>query len=782
MTPAGSQLRFIPRRSPPFLVALAISSTAMVAAMGVRGLFAGWDTAFALSVTHFPAFIVATLFAGQRWGWASLVGAMTVSIAVRGGLPADATARAGFILYTLSAIVTVIVAAMLREIVLRLDEAQAALDRSEARLQMAQDAGEVGLWDWDVDTGEGYWSPTLYRNLGLPVASDANIRGLLDVVHPEDREMVRRGNIAAIKSGRMTPTEYRIVRPDGEVRWMLSRGDMLRNGAGRIVRAVGVNIDITERRRAFQKVQESEARFRTLADSAPVLLWVTKTDGKREFVNQAYVDYLGCPFEEALDFDWRERLHEEDLPRILKEQVAGEASRKVFTLEARYLRADGVWRWIRSVSQPRFGLGGVFAGFIGIGIDITDAKQAEHDLKRINDLLTERVDAALAERDEANARLHHAQKLEAVGQLTGGVAHDFNNLLTVITGALDLIQRRPDDTERRSRMIEAAMGAARRGERLTHQLLAFSRRQALKPQAVQVDDLLAESEPLLRRAVGEFAGFALTAGAGRAAAMIDQGQFDAAVMNLVVNARDAVGQGGAIQIETEACELAQDEAPDIAAGAYVRVSVRDDGAGMAPDVVARVFEPFFTTKGVGRGTGLGLSQVYGFARQSGGGVVIDTAPGRGTVVSVYLPRCGDVAPAAAPAADKAAAAARPLKVLLVEDDAEVGDMVVAMLGELGHRVLRVDGVEPALVQLKRRERFDLMLTDLIMPGGRSGLDLAKAAVELRPGMPVILSSGYTGEVLAAVNDSPWPLLRKPYSAEALARALASAMDSQAQPA
>lgn len=782
MTPARSSFRFIPRRSPPFAVALAISVGAMAAAMAIRGLFAGWDTSLALSVTHFPAFVVATLFAGQRWGWTSLVAAMVVSLLARGGIPENHAARAGVVLYALSGAVTVVVGATLREIVLRLDEAQAALDRSERRLQLAQDAGEVGLWDWDVETGEGYWSPTLYRNLGLPVASTADIGALLDVVHPEDRERVRQGNVRAIKTGRMEPAEYRIVRPDGEVRWLLSRGEMLQNGTGRIVRAVGVNIDITERRHAFEKVQESEARFRTLADSAPLLLWVTKTDGVREFANQAYVDFLDRTFEEALTFDWRERLHQDDVQRILREQVAGEASRRPFTLEARYQRGDGAWRWIRSVSQPRYGPGGAFAGFVAIGIDITDARQAEENLKGVNDLLAERIEAALAERDEANVRLHHAQKLEAVGQLTGGVAHDFNNLLTVITGALDLIQRRPDDVDRRARMIDAALGAARRGERLTQQLLAFSRRQALKPQAVRVDELLAESEPLLRRAVGEAVAFELEPGAGDATAMLDPGQFDAAIMNLAVNARDAVLGGGQIRLSTEICQLAEGEVPDVAAGPYVRIVVQDDGVGMEPSVLARVFEPFFTTKDVGKGTGLGLSQVYGFARQSGGGVTIDTAPAKGARVSLYLPRCADAPGKAEPPCDTAKASERPLKVLLVEDDVEVGDLVSAMLEELGHEVVRVDGVAPALAWLNEGEALDVMLTDLVMPGGRSGLDLAKAACELRPDLPVILSSGYTGEALEAVNDAPWPLLSKPYSADVLAGALAKAVDPESQAA
>ena len=389
----------------------------------------------------------------------------------------------------------------------------------------------------------------------------------------------------------------------------------------------------------------------------------------------------------------------------------------------------------------------------------------------------------MAERDEAQARLHHAQKLEAVGQLTGGVAHDFNNLLTVITGALDLIQRRPDDVERRDRMIEAALGAARRGERLTHQLLAFSRRQALKPEAVCIDDLLAESEPLLRRAVGEAVRFTLIPGAPQAVAMIDQGQFDAAIMNLVVNARDAVSQGGSIEIRTEACSLADGQAPDIAAGDYVRVEIHDDGVGMAPDVVARAFEPFFTTKEIGKGTGLGLSQAYGFARQSGGGVTIETAAGKGASVSLYLPRCGEAPALPCPAGEQEQPpAVRRLNVLLVEDDAEVGAMVNAMLCELGHAVVRAVDVDQALAALDQHPDLDAVLTDLVMPGGKSGLDLAAAVNERRPGLTVILSTGYAGEAQPIAAETPWPLLRKPYAADALARALAENVDPRSQAA
>ncbi|HEX2800668.1 MAG TPA: ATP-binding protein, partial [Phenylobacterium sp.] len=529
------------------------------------------------------------------------------------------------------------------------------------------------------------------------------------------------------------------------------------------------------------ELTDSEARFRLLADSAPAMMWVSRTDGSREFANRAYVAYLDVPFEEALVFDWRKRLHPGDLDRILAEQAAGEASRAIFSLEARYRRPDGEYRWIRSISQPRQSPDGAFAGFIGLGYDVTDTKQAEADLKRINDLLADRVQAALAERDVAEDALRRAQKLEAVGQLTGGVAHDFNNLLTVIIGALDLMQRHPADAARRERMVEAALGAARRGERLNQQLLAFSRRQALKPEMVCIDDLLVESETLLLRAVGEAVTVTFALGAPGAVTNVDPSQFEAAVMNLVVNARDATPPGGAIRVESLCATLTPELTLEAPPGDYLCVAVHDTGPGMTRETLERAFEPFFTTKGPGRGTGLGLSQVYGFARQSGGAVLIDTAPGKGASVRVYLPLASEPdapAPEAAAPAPHAEPPGPGRRVLLVEDDKTVGDVIEAMLADLGHTVLRAASAPEALILLRRGEPIDLMLTDVIMPGGKTGVDLAHEAIALRPSLPVILSSGYTGDTLGPASEAPWPLLRKPYDSETLARTVDSVAASE----
>jgi CheY-like chemotaxis protein len=362
--------------------------------------------------------------------------------------------------------------------------------------------------------------------------------------------------------------------------------------------------------------------------------------------------------------------------------------------------------------------------------------------------------------------------MEAVGRLTGGVAHDFNNLLTVVIGALDIMLRSPDDAAKRQKLGEAALAAARRGEGLTHQLLAFSRRQALRPEAVDLNAQIRESEPLLRRAVGEAVEFRLKLRRGGARVNVDPSQFEAALLNLVVNARDAVGDRGRITIQTASCTVGPGEVVDLAAGDYVCVTVADNGAGMPPEVIARVFEPFFTTKAVGKGTGLGLSQVYGFARQSGGAAQISSTVGRGTEIRLFLPPRDE---AAGITADAGPEAARPMaagrRLLLVEDDVSVAVVALELLEGLGLEVRAVE-TAPQALDLLKRETFDMMLSDVVMPGGMTGIELARACGRDYPDMRVVLTSGYAGEdVDAALADAPWPFLRKPYSGEQLARIL-----------
>ena len=769
----------IPRIPPPPWRAALATLAAILVAIGLRVALLGLNSGVGATQAFFPATVVVTLYAGWRWGvlpiLAGSVFAWWLWGGARGELDQGEIATLG--LFLLSAGLTTAVAQGLRNSVARLAQARRLQIEAEARLHVAQTAAGVGSWEWDVASNSLELSHTARQNMRVSTDGAIDMEVLIASVHVDDRALVRDRLREAIKSGPLYEVEYRLAEhPDGE-RWIHGRGEVQRDESGRATRVLGVNFEVTKRRRAEESLRESEARFRALADSAPALMWISGEDGVRQFVNAAYQAFAGVGYDEALVLDWRSRLHADDLATILKAQIAGEASRRPFSLEGRYQRADGELRWLKSFSQPRLAPGGAFNGFIGIAFDVTDAKEAEVKLTNLNELLADRVQEALSERDDAQAALTQSQKLEAIGQLTGGVAHDFNNLLTVIIGALDVLQRNPDDDERRGRMLNAAQAAARRGEKLTQHLLAFARRQPLHPEICRIDAIIAESEALLRRAVGEGVDLRLDLKAGGRTTLTDSGQFEAALLNLVVNARDATPAGGQITVLSEGVDLVEPRG-ELPSGRYLRVAVRDTGAGMDAATLERAFEPFYTTKPVGKGTGLGLSQVYGFVRQSGGEVTIESAVGEGATVSMLLPVREAFSPVEVLAVQPPATRAMS-HVLLVEDDVEVGDLVAAMIDELGHMVSRAANADEALAITRADPTLGLVITDVIMPGGKSGVDLAIILASERPELPILLSSGYTGQELVRAEETPWPLLHKPYALDALARAMADAWDRHA---
>ena len=751
------------------LIGVAMAVLMRVALLGLHG-------GVGATQPFFPPIMLVTLYAGWRWGLVPVASGAAFGWWLWGGRdhqPLTEDELATMVIYLLCAIMIVASAEGLRGAMRSLARAREERAEAEARLQVTQTAAGIGPWDYDLLTGELYLSAGARRNMGIPEHEPIVLADLPRFVHPDDRAMTGERIRRALKNHEDYEVEYRLADTSQGERWVHGRGEVIRDEEGRAIRMIGLNFDVTKRRRAEESVRESEARFRNLADSAPALMWVSRPGGIREFVNRAYVEFTGLDYDGALTLDWRTRLFPEDLPGILKAQVQGEASRKPFSLEGRYRRSDGEWRWLKSFSQPRFDPSGAFVGFIGIAFDTTEAKQAEAKLTGVNELLEERVSATVAERDAAQAALLQSQKLEAIGQLTGGVAHDFNNLLTVIIGALDVVERHPDDARRRERMVGAALAAAKRGEKLTQHLLAFARRQPLKPEVCRVDRLIAECEGLLRRALGDAYTFHLRLGAGVRATRIDAGQFEAALLNLVVNARDATAPGGEVTIESRPVTLSRKQG-ELEPGQYLRVAVRDTGSGMDAATIARAVEPFFTTKAPGEGTGLGLSQVYGFARQSGGSVDIESKPGQGATVALLLPVIE-----APPANDTVIQADHiqaqtPSCVLLVEDDPEVAELVEAMLADLGHSVVRAGGVEEALLRLERDATIQIVLSDVIMPGGRSGVDLAEELAETRPGLPVVLCSGYTGGDQGRARAGDWPFISKPFSLETLAQALAQA--------
>jgi PAS domain S-box-containing protein len=592
---------------------------------------------------------------------------------------------------------------------------------------------------------------------------------------------------------------------------------------------------------------------------------------------------------EAANLDWRTRIHADDVDRIVAESIAGEASRKMFTLEGRYKRHDGEWRWLRSVSQPRFGPDGELVGFIGVATDVTLQKEAELNLQALveeqagelaqsearfraifdsilevivlldrdgtvlelnhksavwrdpnpvnaigrkiwdaptlqaypqhiptmqrgvkvaaaGELFNEEVkmeregvptaylDVALqpirdgagrivyllfeardiTELKAAQEQLRQSQKMEALGQLTGGIAHDFNNLLTVVVGGLDLIARQVKE-ERLKRYAVNALTAAERGARLTAQLLAFSRVQRLEVKPTYVAPLIEGMRPLLRNVLGPAIEKQFELDETLAPVMADPTQLELAVLNLAINARDAMPDGGRLTVATRQVRI--DDDPELAAGDYVELSVGDSGEGMDEEVMARAFEPFFTTKEVGKGTGLGLSMVYGVARQSGGTARIASTPGEGTCVRLYFRRAEQPAEDAAEAGGKRKKAARrKASVLVIDDDPDVREFVTASLADYGYAVREAaDGA--AGLEAFEEQRPDLVVLDFAMPG-LSGSEVAARMLREVPGQPILFVSGYS-ETEAIRSAAPGaPLLAKPFLPDALDVAVRECLDSQ----
>jgi signal transduction histidine kinase len=399
--------------------------------------------------------------------------------------------------------------------------------------------------------------------------------------------------------------------------------------------------------------------------------------------------------------------------------------------------------------------------------------------------LYRRLDEALAVAEERNAELARsreelaqAQRLEAIGQLTGGVAHDFNNLLTVVVGNLDLILRARDDAEKIERLAQGAMKAAQRGERLVRQLLTYARKQVTRPETVNPNQLIVDIENLMRQVIGEQIEVVTMLSPVLAPAQIDPAQLETALLNLVINSRDAMTGGGRITIETRNVTLDRQYAasnPEVTSGSYVMVAVSDCGAGMTPAVLARAFDPFFTTKEVGKGSGLGLSQVYGFAKTAGGHVKIDSELGVGTTVKLYLPKSSDRP--IMPEAGTESASLRPASghetILVVEDDEDVLAVAAESLRELGYQVVTALNAAQALEILRGNQPVELLFSDVIMPGGMNGAQLAVEARRIRPELKVLLTSGYTAAALSFEHGLPDNLnvVSKPYRREELARKL-----------
>ena len=780
--------------------------------------------------------------------------------------------------------------------------AERTLKDRENELARVQQIARIGGVTVDLENSfdNGHRSPEYLEIHGLsPDAVDTH-GDWVKRIHPDDRDRTLLHFLRTVNGADARySSEYRIIRPsDGQVRWIACEAQIERDENGKPLRMVGAHMDITERTLAKELLRESEERFRLIANSAPVPMWVSKLDGTRSFANQAYLDFLGLEYERAIVFDWRKILHPDDLSRIVGESLAGEASLQPFVLEARYRRAGGAWRWMRSESQPRWDPAGKHIGFIGVAHDITAAKEAEGELRRLNETLELRIkertsqlesneaqlraifetsnqyqglldlqgnviyanrtalagiqagvadvagkpfwdspwfsatpgvrDAVfnafarvkqgesmrtemllhlpigdryfdfamrpvfdqhgavasvlpeaidITERRQAEEALRQSQKMEAVGQLTGGVAHDFNNLLTIIRSATDFLRRRELTEDRRRRYIDAISDTVDRASKLTGQLLAFARRQPLTPEVFDVTLQVEGIAQLIRPLVGGRIQIGLEIRDPECFAMADVAQFEITLINLAVNSRDAMQGEGLISIRVEKADaIPASGTSERRDGKFIAISVKDMGTGIPTEKLTVIFEPFYTTKEVGKGTGLGLSQALGFAKQSGGEIVAASALGEGSTFTIYLPQAeapsghADIASAHL----EATASGRGHRILVVEDNEEVGRFSTELLQDLGYATRRADNAKQALALIAAdRWAFDLVFSDVIMPG-MNGVELATIIRAQHPHLPVVLTSGYSS-VLAENAHHGFEVIQKPYSIEALSRALRKAI-------
>ncbi|WP_230530691.1 hybrid sensor histidine kinase/response regulator [Microvirga roseola] len=566
----------------------------------------------------------------------------------------------------------------------------------------------------------------------------------------EDRliGLPQRALATAALEGRFESEGWR-VRKDGTRFWAHVVIDPIRAENGDLLGFAKITRDLTERRQAQEALRESEERFRLLVQGVTdYAIFMLDLQGRITNWNAGAQRIKGYSRDEIVGKHFSRFYTEEDRASGLPERAIDTATREGrFENEGWRVRKDGSRFWASVVIDAIHDDLGRLIGFAKITRDMTERRKAQESL------------------DEARAALFQSQKMDVVGQLTGGVAHDFNNLLTVIVNNLDLLTRRIGDP-RDMKLIESAQRAAERGAKLTQQLLAFARRQPLQPQLLNPNRLIGGFEAVLRRACGEMIDLRLALTSPLKWTHIDEQQFEAALLNLVVNARDAMPEGGTLTITTGHIDIGSAEAARSGPlpGDYVSIAVQDTGTGMEPDVASRVFEPFFTTKEVGKGTGLGLSQVYGFVTQSGGHVAVESAAGNGTTVTLLLPaRVGPEEEKTAGPGDIRTAADSTGTVLIVEDEPAVLDVATEIFESLGYDVLSAHHALAALDILGRDEKIDVLFSDVVMPHGMNGVELARKARELRPAIKILLASGYPMSALSSEGfGADISFISKPY--------------------
>lgn len=635
------------------------------------------------------------------------------------------------------------------------------------RLKQATEVAGLGYYVWDVIEDRCIFCSEEHARLHelSPeeyIARAATMEEEFCLTHPDDRAFVK-DRVQAVRKGEKVAFEYRILLADETVRHVSEIIHPAFDSSGRVIREIGTSRDITDAKRAEDSLAESERRLKTAAQMAKLgyFVWDLVED-RCVYCSEELAQIHGLSVDDymeraiGVEAEANDFLHPDDRERYLEALRDTYDKRQPLNIEYRIVTMDGEVRYVREIEHSFLVEDGIPLRSEGTVQDVTEMRLAEQQLQQ-------------------------AHKMEAVGQLTGGLAHDFNNLLTVILGNLQLLERRVADDERSVKRIDTAVHAAQRGAELTRSLLAFSRQQRLEDQPTNLSETVAQMKRLLKTSVGEQIELDFVLDQDLSLTRVDSGQFENALLNLLLNARDALPQGGRITIETQTADLDAKHAaqkPDLQPGRYVVLSVTDNGTGIPRDVQDRIFEPFFTTKDVGRGSGLGLSMVFGFMKQSGGHVTVYSEEGAGTCFSLYF-RADDSDSADVP--QEPAGVFCPLgreTILVVEDQEDVRETSLATLSGLGYRVLSAENGPSALALLKQHPEIDLLFTDIAMPEGMNGLELADRAVREHPELRVLYTSGFPPAAMSRTRDPErgrnW--LTKPYLNQTLAQKVREVLD------
>jgi len=655
--------------------------------------------------------------------------------------------------------------------------AEQTLQDAEVRAQLAIEAADMGVWTYDPRTDKLLWDERCKALYGVAADTQVSMAFMFSRCHPDDRDLLQSRVRSALEADTGYQIEHRLLTDDDSERWVFSNGRSLFED-GKCVRFTGVMQDISERKQATQAlhqlneilgervVQRTRERDRTWELSRE-LLGVLRFDMTPIALNPAWEATLGWARGDLNERPLGALIHPDDLDATLHE-TASVAKGNVSTRFVNRMRhADGGFRWLSWTIVPDEGL--MYAAVR----DITSERAVVDELAATNKRLRDQI----RERERVEAALQQMQRLEVVGQLTAGVAHDFNNLLTVILTSANFLSR---DLEKgvftkSPQRLQNIREAGERGAKLTSQLLSFSRRQRLEPVALNLNDTIAGMRELLGRALGGSVWVETQLADDLWSALVDPTQTEMIILNLAINARDAMAQGGQLRLSTwnEMVYRLPQRPEDPDPGAYVVLSVSDSGCGMSEEVLAKAFEPFFTTKAVGKGSGLGLAQVFGFAKQSGGGVSIDTAENAGTTIRVYLPSVARTATPVVSVSDMpghADADDLHRTILLVDDDPDVRSVTSMMLGSLGYSVVEAESGDDALKKIDTG--IELVLTDFAMPN-MTGAELAEIIRRNYPEMPVMFITGFADIDILDVDQQL--IVQKPYKEEELARKLANVL-------